>query len=240
MNKQRSQFNKPWLIELESCESTNTWALEQLSQLNHGDVVFTHHQTAGRGQFDRAWVSSSGTLTASFVLELPIAQLSGLSLIAGLAVIDAIETLLPNLCGALGLKWANDVFVKGRKLAGVLCESRIRSEQAQIVVGIGINCESVPVDGAISLQEISEYVPDLQALLEQLRYCLLQSCDRSLAELLPEIQARDILPGKTIVFDTVDEQLTGIGAGIDEQGRLLIQFADGIRAYRSGRVLSID
>ncbi|WP_199298459.1 biotin--[acetyl-CoA-carboxylase] ligase [Leptolyngbya sp. FACHB-17] len=240
MDKKRSQPDKQWLIELESCESTNSWALEQLSQLQHGDVVFTHNQTAGRGQFDRAWVSSSGALTASFVLNLPIAQLAGLSLIAGLATIDAIETLSPNLHGTLGLKWTNDVFAEGRKLAGVLCESRIQAEQAQVVVGIGINCEPVPVDGAISLQEISAYVPDLQALLEQLQYCLLQLCNRSLVELLPEIQARDILQGKTIVFDAVNEQLTGVGAGIDEQGRLLIQLADGIRAYRSGRVLSID
>lgn len=240
MDKKRSQSDKPWLIELESCESTNSWALEQLSQLHHGDVVFTRNQTAGRGQFDRAWVSSSGALTASFVLELPIAQLEGLSLLAGLAVIDAIETLLPNLRGTLGLKWTNDVFAEGRKLAGVLCESRIQSEQAQVIVGIGINCEAVPVDGAISLQEISAYVPDLQALLEQLRYCLLQLCDRAFAELLPEIQMRDILRGKTIVFEAVDEQLTGEGAGIDEQGRLLVQSANGIRAYRSGRVLSID
>jgi len=226
-----------WLIELESCESTNTWALEQLSRLSHGDVVFTHNQTAGRGQFDRVWISSSGVLTASFVLKLSIAQLSGLSLIAGVAVIDAIETLLPDQQGKLRLKWTNDVFVEGRKLAGVLCESRIQSEQAQVVVGIGINCETVPesVQGAVSLQQISNDVPEQQALLEQLRYCLLQLCDRSFTELLPKIQARDALLGSTIVFESGGETLTGEGAGIDHEGRLLIRFADSMRPYRSGR-----
>ncbi|MER3432237.1 MAG: biotin--[acetyl-CoA-carboxylase] ligase [Leptolyngbya sp. ERB_1_1] len=234
-------MNNADIIELESCESTNTWALEQLSRLKHGDVVFTRNQTAGRGQFDRVWLSSSGVLTASFVLKLSIVQLSGFSLIAGVAVIDAIETLLPGQQGKLRLKWANDVFVKGRKLAGVLCESRIQSEQAQVVVGIGMNCETVPesVQGAISLQQISNDVPEQQALLEQLRYCLLRLCDRSLAELLPEIQARDALLGSTIVFESGGETLTGAAAGIDHEGRLLIRFADGVRAYRSGRVLSM-
>ena len=242
MDKKRLQPEiRSWLIDLESCESTNTWALEQLSQLHHGDGVFTRNQTAGRGQFDRVWMSSSGVLTASFVLELSIAQLSGFSLIAGLAVIDAIETLLLDQRGKLRLKWTNDVFAEGRKLAGVLCESRIRSDQAQVVVGIGINCEAVPesVSNAISLHQISANVPDQQALLEQLRYCLLQWCDRSFAELLPEMRARDVLLGNTIVFESAGEKLIGEGAGIDQEGRLLIRFAEGIRAYRSGRVLSI-
>ncbi len=240
MDRKRLQ-PKDWLIDLESCDSTNTWAMKQLSRLNHGDVVFTRNQTAGRGQFDRIWLSSSGVLTASFVLELSIAQLSSLSLVAGLSVIDAIEALLPDQRDKLRLKWTNDVFVQGRKLAGILCESRIQSDQAQVVVGIGINCETVPetVQNGISLQQISADVPERKALLEQLRYCLLSLCDRSFAEVLPEIRARDVLLGTTIVFESAGEQFVGEGAGIDQEGRLLIRFSDGIKAYRSGRVLSV-
>ncbi|MBE9009393.1 biotin--[acetyl-CoA-carboxylase] ligase [Pseudanabaenaceae cyanobacterium LEGE 13415] len=231
-----------WLTELERCDSTNTWALDHLSELRHGDVVFTQNQTAGRGQFDRSWVSSSSVLTASFVLELSIEQLSGFSLIAGLSVIYAIEMLLPDQRGKLRLKWTNDIFANGRKLSGVLCESRIRANQAQIVVGIGMNCEAVPdrVNHAISLQEISAHVPERAALLEQLRLCLMQLCDRTVSELLPEIRSRDLLRGQCIQFDTGTEQFTGEGAGIDEEGQLLIQVGNEIRAYRSGRVLAIQ
>ncbi|HTL90506.1 MAG TPA: biotin--[acetyl-CoA-carboxylase] ligase [Leptolyngbya sp.] len=230
-----------WLTVLETCESTNTWALQRLSQLQHGDVVFTRNQTAGRGQFDRTWVSLPGTLTASFVLDLSAAQLSGFSLIAGLAVIDAIETLSPDLRGRLRLKWTNDVFVDDRKLAGILCESRIRGEKAQVIVGIGLNRETVPsIGNPISLRQISDQVPHEQALLEQLRSCLLRLCDRPFAELLPEIQVRDALFGRAIVFESAGEKLAGAAAGIDPEGQLLIRLADGIRAYRSGRVLSIE
>lgn len=231
-----------WLIDLASCESTNTWALEHLSELRHGNVVFTRNQTAGRGQFDRVWVSSSGVLTASFVLEVSIAQLSGFSLIAGLAVIHAIESLLPSQQGTLRLKWTNDIFAAGRKLAGILCESRIQANYARIVVGIGLNCETVPdsVKNAISLRDISGDIPDRKTLLAQLRTDLMKFCDRSLAELLPEIRARDLLLDRQIVFEVNGQQFTGKGAGIDEQGQLLIRLGDEVKRHRSGRVLSID
>ena len=231
-----------WLTVLKTCESTNTWALNNLSQLRHGDAVFTPHQTAGRGQFDRVWVSSAGVLTVSFVLERSANQLSGLSLIAGLAVIQAIETLLPNLDNRLCLKWTNDVFIENRKLAGVLCESRIRSNRAQVVVGVGLNCESVPesVKNAVSLQQISDRIPDKQALLVQLRQCLLELCDRPFTESLPEIRARDAVFGKAIVFESAGEKLAGQGAGIDREGQLLIRSASEICAYRSGRIVSIE
>lgn len=233
---------QPWLIHLESCESTNTWALEHLSNLGHGAVVFTRNQTAGRGQFDRVWISSSGVLTASFVLELSISQLPGFSLIAGLAVIAAIETLLPDRQGALRLKWTNDIFAAGRKLSGILCESRIRADQAQVVVGIGLNCETVPefVQNAISLQDIFADVPDRENLLAQLRTHLMNFCDRPFSTLLPEIRARDLLLDRSIVFKSGGEQFIGKGAGIDNEGQLLIRFGDEIKRYRSGRVLSID
>jgi BirA family biotin operon repressor/biotin-[acetyl-CoA-carboxylase] ligase len=225
-----------WLYLLESCESTNTWALEQLYQLQHGDVVFTRKQTAGRGQFDRVWHSQPGILTASFVLDLSVEQLSGFSLIAGLAVIEAIETLLPV---KLQLKWTNDIFAENRKLAGILCESRLQADQARIVVGIGLNCTSVPesVTQAISLDQISATVPNEKKLLAQLRDCLLRRCHQNLADVLPEIRTRDFLLGKAIVFESSHETLTGEGAGIDEEGQLLIRLPEGVKAFRSGRVL---
>ncbi|MCU0549616.1 MAG: biotin--[acetyl-CoA-carboxylase] ligase [Leptolyngbya sp. Prado105] len=230
--------SKSWLHTLATCDSTNTWALEHLTQLKHGDVVFTRNQTAGRGQFDRVWHSQCGTLTASFILDFSIAQLPGFSLIAGLAVIQAIETLLPV---KLQLKWTNDVFAEERKLAGILCESRIQGDQVRMVVGIGINRAGVPdsLTRAISLSQISASVLDEQVLLTQLRDRLLQLCQQSLVDLLPEIRSRDFLYQKKITLEVANELLTGEGAGMDAEGQLLIQSSEGIRAFRSGRVVKI-
>jgi BirA family biotin operon repressor/biotin-[acetyl-CoA-carboxylase] ligase len=177
-------------------------------------------------------------LTASFILDFSIAQLPGFSLIAGLAVIQAIETLLPV---KLQLKWTNDVFAEERKLAGILCESRIQGDQVRMVVGIGINRAGVPdsLTRAISLSQISASVLDEQVLLTQLRDRLLQLCQQSLVDLLPEIRSRDFLYQKKITLEVANELLTGEGAGMDAEGQLLIQSSEGIRAFRSGRVVKI-
>ena len=107
-----------WLYWVESCGSTNTWAMEHCKQLYHGDTVFTRQQTAGRGQRGRVWYAPSGVITASFILDnISINQRSGLSLAVGLAVIYAVEDLIPKLTGTLQLKWPNDVLIQGRKVA---------------------------------------------------------------------------------------------------------------------------
>lgn len=114
-----------WLHQLETCPSTNRWIMEHLHFLNHGDVAFTRRQTAGRGQYGRSWQSPQGVLTATFVLQnFPVARIHLLSLVAGLTVIDTLETLMPNLKGIPKLKWTNDILIHDRKVAGILCETR--------------------------------------------------------------------------------------------------------------------
>jgi BirA family transcriptional regulator, biotin operon repressor / biotin---[acetyl-CoA-carboxylase] ligase len=186
-----------WLRSVEQCSSTNTWAIAQAADLGQGDVVFTRHQTAGKGQRGRIWHSPPGVLTASFVLDrLPAVQLPGLSLAVGLAVIYAIEDLLAiepssqpsNGQGQLQLKWSNDVLLDRRKVAGILCEatSHQSSGTARVVVGIGLNrCVDFAEAGltaneigkAASLHQVFSVVPDEFALLERLRNYLLQVAD---------------------------------------------------------------
>ena len=246
-----------WLHWVEQCPSTNTWAIAHAAELAHGSVVFTRQQTAGRGQQGRVWHSPPGVLTASFVLDrLPTAQLPGLSLAAGLAVIYAIEDLLPTKQDLLRLKWSNDVLVDRRKVAGILCEatSSQSSRTARVVVGIGVNrCVDFAEAGltadeigrAASLHQVFAAVPDEFALLERLRHYLLQVADRlsdgsdsgGLAVLLPELRRRDALLDRSIRIELPEETLSGQGAGIDESGWLLLRLPNQqIRAFVSGRV----
>ena len=99
---------RPWLIELETCPSTSTWALEHCAALAHGACVWTQRQTAGRGRGGSSWKAPAGVLTASFVLHLKTAT-PQLSLAAGLAVCHAIEDLCPGM--HVGLKWPNDLWL---------------------------------------------------------------------------------------------------------------------------------
>ncbi|MEN9215756.1 MAG: biotin--[acetyl-CoA-carboxylase] ligase [Gloeomargarita sp. HHBFW_bins_162] len=241
----------PWLYWLDECSSTNTWALQTLDKLTQGDVVFTPHQTAGRGQHGREWYAPPGVFTASFILT-PLApqELPYLSLAAGLAVIHALEDLIPLPAQALGIKWPNDVLLGGRKLAGVLCEARF----PKAVVGIGlnraVNWQNVLTQGRVnlspkqvaSLTEITANPPEVMTLLAKLRNYLLQAHGliqhQGLTGLLPQLRQRDVLYGCPLIVNTGQGDLTGVGAGFDEQGRLLIQAHDGaVYPLTAGRVL---
>ena len=238
-----------WLHYLESCQSTNSWAMEQGRNLADGDVVFTRHQTAGRGQHGRSWMSPAGVLTASFILDdLPVSQLPGLSLSAGLAVVYAVEELLPSLQEKLRLKWPNDVWLNERKLAGILCEATSSFSRSRAIVGIGLNCcvdlPALGLDSAISLHEVCGDVPADLVLLERLRYYLLQAksilcqSEAGLAVLLPELRRRDLLLNREVVLDWGGEELQGEAAGLDAEGRFLLRLADNtIKAFSSGRVI---
>ena len=247
-----------WLHWLEECPSTNRWAIDHAAELQHGDVVFTRRQTAGRGQHGRTWHSPAGVLTTSLVLDhlLPH-QLSGLSLVAGLAVIQAVEARVPELTNLLQLKWANDVFAAGRKLAGILCEATSGKQfsATRVVVGIGLNrcvdfaqagLSSAQIGHAISLHQLTPVIPTEWELLAQLRDSLLQMTDvlrtidaseAGLTPFLSELYDRDFLRDRPITFSLAEASFAGWGAGIDGMGRLLVALPGGaVRAFLSGRV----
>lgn len=279
----------PWLHWLESCSSTNAWAIAQAPHLRHGDIVFTRQQTAGRGQHGRPWYAPPGVLTASLIgggesrsgsnYPLSTAHLTGLSLAAGLAVIYAVEDLVPQLQGQLRIKWANDIWLQSpaldghagswgqlpcpnprpyRKLAGILCEAfaPASSSQTRVVIGVGLNrCVDFAAAGLdpdqigypISLHQVCDSVPDEIALLTQLRHYLLQTLDilgaeraiavSGLAAFLPELQRRDGLLDRTITLQLADRQISGRAAGMNSDGQLLLQSADGIQSFSAGRVI---
>ena len=114
-------------------ESTNLDAREGV----HGDVFTADEQTAGRGRLDHRWLSPPGAnLMLSAVLDvadLPPEQIVTLPLAVGLAVHACIARFLPDR--PIALKWPNDVYVSGLKIAGILCERHGDS----VVAGIGVN-----------------------------------------------------------------------------------------------------
>jgi BirA family biotin operon repressor/biotin-[acetyl-CoA-carboxylase] ligase len=249
----------PWLTWLEACSSTNTWAIEHLPQLDHGTVVFTRHQTQGRGQHGHIWHSPPGVLTLSVVLDrIPAAQLHQFSLIAGLAVIYAVEDLVPSLQNQLRLKWTNDVWLHDRKLAGILCEGVTSSVSngTKLVIGVGLNYRAGFSDLAIqsaknpiSLHEVVPALPGEHLLIEKLRHYLLQLAglmqlsihSSRFSDLLSAVRERDALLGKFITIETSQEQISGDAIGVDDRGCLQLRLPDDtIRTFMSGHVTFIQ
>jgi BirA family biotin operon repressor/biotin-[acetyl-CoA-carboxylase] ligase len=124
---------------VERTGSTNADLLSDSSAVE-GDWLVTLDQTAGRGRQGRDWVTKSGNFFGSTLVVLangdPPAQ--SLSLVAGLALIEAVDSAVPGL--PLLLKWPNDLLLGGAKLAGILLER----QSDRVVAGFGVNLAAGP------------------------------------------------------------------------------------------------
>ena len=103
-------------------------------------LIAAKEQTEGVGRFGKTWESPGNVnLYASFVLKKPAFNILKTSWIGGLAVLNTLRETAPDL--SFWLKWPNDVFIKEKKIAGVLCESVINSsgEIDGVIIGMGIN-----------------------------------------------------------------------------------------------------
>lgn len=244
-----------WVIALGSCPSTNTWALDHLAELRHGDCVWTEHQTAGRGRDGRIWRSPPGVLTASFVVavgrrgEARSVPLTRLSLATGLAIIHAISDHVDG--SALRMKWPNDVLAHQRKLAGILCETRETAAQTMAVIGIGCNLSprweadgaSLPLAvGAAAPIGVDELgvPPTPLDLLSGIRRYLLEAVGMLAAgtwePLLTELRSRDALRDQALRIETGTGLVCGIASGLDDDGALIVRTSDGMRTVASGHV----
>jgi len=132
-------------VDLHLCESigsTNDFVMSCASGYPAGYVVCAaNHQTEGRGRNGRQWQSpANSNIYMSVGCQLSgvsIASLGGLSLACGVSIANVINGLgvQPQL------KWPNDILVSGKKLAGILIESRIKNNDAFVVIGLGLNVD---------------------------------------------------------------------------------------------------
>lgn len=234
-------------------DSTNNRGLELADQ---GDVnlpllVLTERQSKGRGRGSNQWYSTEGSLTYSLVLQLesiPANRFPQVSLTVGLALCQAIESVAPR-CD-LAIKWPNDVFLNGRKLAGVLIEMP-STPQRQAIIGIGVNVNNslndAPSDvvaSAISLRDALEMELDPNEVLIQ---CL-RSLDRQLTALHdPNHQLGDqwnayhLLEGRQLELEVYSRQVTGKCVGIDDDGALLLETEQsGVERFLGGVVMRYE
>jgi BirA family biotin operon repressor/biotin-[acetyl-CoA-carboxylase] ligase len=182
----------------------------------HGTIVTAGAQTAGRGRQGRTWTAPAGS---SLLLSLIVRDFDGLlPLRAGLAV--------AALAGpAARVKWPNDVLVDGRKVAGILAEGR--PQEGWAVLGIGLNAalklEDLPPDLRATAATLGRSPGDIDAVLAELLDGLATWLTAPVDQALEALRERDALLDRPVTWASGD----GIGAGIDDAGRLLVRRADG-------------
>ncbi len=132
-------------IHFPSIDSTNNWAKENFSELDLDELVLVtaEEQTAGRGLYDRPWVSPKGcNIYATFVFVMPEdgPEVEHLTHVLALTVVN----ILKPLGFELSIKWPNDLFIDGKKLGGILCETVAAPQGKGVVLGVGLNVNMPP------------------------------------------------------------------------------------------------
>lgn len=125
--------------------------------------VMAHTQTGGRGRSGRGWVSMPGNLHASLLLRpgCSLASAAQLSLVAGVAAIDAIrEAAAPATVAGLRVKWPNDILIADAKMGGILIESTVQGANAELiaVIGVGLNLAASPDDPVRKTTHLREHL----------------------------------------------------------------------------------
>jgi BirA family biotin operon repressor/biotin-[acetyl-CoA-carboxylase] ligase len=210
--------------------STNDRAAELAAAgAPEGVMVFARQQSAGRGRFDRSWVSPADAgIHMSCIMrpDLPEHQLPTYTLAVGVACARAVISCVGV---QIGLKWVNDLVYSGKKLGGILCEKTASA----LIVGIGINVHDLQAElspqlkGSVEwLDRISGTNINLNVLIAGLAAELESVSDAieadQMLELLDEWRNYSVTLDKNITAVVGNETIEGHAEDIDDEGALLI------------------
>ncbi len=230
--------------------STNDRAFAWLGEgAPDGALVTADAQTAGRGRLGRSWQSPPGRdIYATVLLRpgAPPAEIGALALAVGLGLHRGLTQLFGPALAQLGLKWPNDLLLGRRKLAGILCESRWRGSEVELVVGFGLNVHRLAEEFAPELRaratSLAIALPEAQrrgrvqvlaAMLQGLESTLERYWQGGFAAIRQDYEARCVVLGQAIEVETPDGQRTAaIAAGLAPDGALLAQPREGGPSYR--------
>lgn len=224
--------------------STNQ-TLRQLAEAGarEGTVVLAETQTAGRGRLGKIWFSPAGVNLYASVLfrpSLPTREVGAFSLISSLALSEAMWAE----GAAAGIKWPNDIVIDGRKVAGTLVTCASGGDVLDYVilgVGANLNVDRPTLDEALgkeaahatSLGEAAAQTIDRNtftaAFLNLLEKWFLAYQQYGAAGVLAPWRDRDVLCGRTVAVVEAGRRYQGCVVGIDNEGRLEVVDAHGIR-----------
>lgn len=228
-------------------DSTNQWLLDRIPNLANGQSCISECQLAGRGRRGRTWISPFAShLYFSFYwrFDSGIDKLSGLSLLVGIAAVNALDKI--GLHGVT-LKWPNDLYYQGKKLAGILIELNAQATEAcHTVIGIGINVRMPPEQEKLidqpwsDLSQLSSERADRNllsaALINELQLLLPQYEQTGLQPYLSRWFSLDCFLNKTVNLLIAGKTETGICRGINESGALLLERDGVIEAHIGGEI----
>ena len=201
-------------------------------------------QREGRGRGENDWESPAGGLYANWLAWLPSGELANVPMAVGVTLAAAVESLFP--AARVGLKWPNDLFVKGEKLGGILCHSRGSGEFLWVSVGFGVNIGAEPslaAEGqtrAVSLRALG-WNGDVQEGVRALAAAFLENVHAALADREGTwkrwVERSIHRSGDAIRLRLEGGVVEGRFVGFDRDCRLELEVGGEIRRYSIGEVL---
>jgi BirA family biotin operon repressor/biotin-[acetyl-CoA-carboxylase] ligase len=242
---------KPRILRYESVPSTNTeiarLAVEGAAE---GLAIVADEQTAGRGRLQRAWSSTKGAGLYFSILLRPRLALDRWPLITFVAALATGDALLEVSEIQTDIKWPNDLLANERKICGILAEAIETPSGRAVVLGIGINLtnEAFPSDlltVATSVANESGRQPERALILATLVnalarwYSLLHEPEGADKIVAAWSSRSSYAAGKLVQVTNGNETLQGRTAGIEDDGALRLETAQGIQLIRAGDVTSV-
>jgi len=229
------------ILVYNSTSSTNDIAAEYaVNKSNDGIAIFAEEQTSGRGRAGTKWISErADSILCSIVMNKTVCGVELLSLTLAVAVAEAIGKLGSK---SAKIKWPNDVMINGKKLAGVLLESKTFNGHIVYILGIGINChqkkETFPAElqsTATSVDIETQTKCDRTLLAKRLLYSVdhwLQIAEKDGKAVIEQWRNLSLLLGHgvTVIFNGTG--FRGNCIGIDPQKGLILQLdTGGVRMF---------
>jgi BirA family biotin operon repressor/biotin-[acetyl-CoA-carboxylase] ligase len=204
-------------------ETASTQDAAQAAGASPGAVVVAWRQTRGRGRLGRAWLDT-GEEGVALTAVVPAAAPERLIMASAVAVAEAVARAVP---APASIKWPNDVWVRGRKIAGVLVEQS--AGRALVGVGVNVGQREFPPQVADAATSVvleggsSDRLPVLQGVLAALdRWMLAEEAD-----LVAAYRARDGLRGLPAAFDTPRGRVRGVVISVDPRRGIEVDTATG-------------
>ncbi len=239
--------SEPKLELIPVIDSTNQYLLERVNESEKGRVCVAEYQASGRGRRGRQWVSPFGSnlyLSMYWRLDAGMAAAMGLSLVIGIAAVEALEEM-----GIQGvkLKWPNDLYYQDKKLAGILVEmSGQAGGAANLVIGMGLNIGMPDKQPDIDQPwtTLNQVCADIRLDRTQLALTLIEHWKTILADyemmglagFVERWNRLDNFIGRPVKLLMGAREVKGIVQGIDQQGGVVLETDNGLETYIGGEI----
>jgi len=234
----------------DSTDSTQNFAMEIASNdKENGTVIISKKQTVGRGRMGRGWKSPTGGIWMSIIIhpKFDVSYTTLVPIATSLALCMAIEKILkikPEL------KWPNDVTLKGKKVAGVLVDTSIVSNEIEyMIIGVGINFKIKPTELANAIKKTPNFygvttlvkndvnsLPLLHQFLYELENVFQMIDSKHIRKIVNQWTKRSSTIGRNVSIVTGNGSINGKAVKIDNDGALIISKGKKVEKILAGDI----